>query len=137
MRQFIFASAIAVAALAAGCATADPQAAAEPAVQYAVVDDDARIAFADTIRNFRVGKDNPRSLLIEAGNGKWYRVGLGQPCARDLPWEHAIGIDTGPVNAFDRFSFVVIDGHRCQVKAVDEIADPDAPVAAPGAQPAT
>jgi Family of unknown function (DUF6491) len=134
MSKFILAAAVAVTALATGCAT-EPDAAAEAPVSYAVVDDDARIAFASTIRNFRVGKDSPRSLLIEAGNGKWYRVALQQYCARDLPWEHAVGIDTGPGSTFDRFSTVVVDGRRCQVKAIDEIVDPDDAPAPAAAQP--
>lgn len=135
MSKFILAAVAAVAL--AGCATAEQQAAAEPAVSYAVVDDDASIPFASTIRGFRVGKDQPRSLLIEGGNGKWYRATLRDYCSRQLPWDHAIGIDAGAIDRFDRFSTVVLDGVRCQVTTVDEIADPDTPVAPAAAQPAT
>lgn len=119
-------------ALAGGCATTETAATAAPAVSYTVVDDDAQILFASNIRGFRVGKDSPRSLLIEGGNGKWYRATLREYCARQLPWEHAIGIEAGALDRFDRFSSVILDGVRCQVTSVDEIVDPDAkPASAP------
>jgi hypothetical protein len=123
-------------ALVAGCATAKTEATAEPAVTYTVVEQDASIPFANTVRGFRVGKDEQRSLLIEGGDGNWYRAELRDHCRRYLPWENAIGLDTGPLNRFDKFSTVIVDGVRCQVVRVDEIADPDAP-AQPAAQPAT
>ena len=122
-----FLLAAAALALVAGCATAQTEASSEPKVVYTVVDDDASIPFANNVRGFRVGKDEQRSLLIEGGDGNWYRAELRDSCRRYLPWENAIGLDTGPLNRFDRFSTVIVDGVRCQVVRVDEIADPDAP----------
>lgn len=118
-------------ALVAGCATAEQ--AAAPPVKYTVVSENAAIVFASQIRGYRVGKDEPRSLLVEGGNGKWYRVGLREYCRRQLPWENAIGVDAGVTDRFDKFSTVIIDGVRCQVETVDEIVDPDHP---PAPQPA-
>jgi hypothetical protein len=134
MSRFLMAAA--ALALAAGCATAGEQAAAEPKVVYKVVEADASIVFANTVRGFRVGKDEPRSLLIEGGDGKWYRATLRDYCRRQLPWEQAIGLDTGPLDRFDKFSTVIVDGVSCQVVAVDQIEDPDAaepPAATPPA----
>ena len=48
-------------------------------------------------------------------------------CRRSLPWEHAIAVDNGATNSFDKFSFVVIDGRRCRIQSLDQIADPDTP----------
>jgi hypothetical protein len=120
--------------LAAGCATTGSEQAAAPVV-YTVVEADAAIPFANTVRGFRAGKDAEKSLLIEGGNGNWYRATLRDYCARDVRWEQAIALDTGPLNRFDKFSTVLVNGQRCYVERVDKIADPDAPPAP--AQPAS
>jgi hypothetical protein len=127
----VFIIAAAVAALAA-CTTT--RTATAPVV-YTVVEEDASIPFASkSIRNFRVGAAH--TLLLEANSGKWYRATLDGACRSSLPWEHAIGIDAGVIDRFDRFSTVIIDGRRCQVRTLDRIADPvgtPAEAAPPGA----
>ena len=131
-KPFIIA-AICASALIGGCATSTE--AAAPPVTYTVVKADASIPFANTIRNYRTGKDVEKSLLLEGSNGNWYRARLDSFCARALPWENAIGVVQDATNSFDKFSTVVIDGQRCRVVAVDQIADPDHPPAT--AAPAT
>ena len=125
-KLFIIAAACA-SALIGGCAT--PTVAAAP-VTYTVVKADASIPFANTIRNYRTGKDVEKSLLLEGSNGLWYRAKLDQFCARALPWQNAIGVISDATNQVDKFSTVLIDGRRCRVTAVDQIADPDHPAAA-------
>ena len=76
-----------------------------------------------------------KSLLLEGLNGLWYRAKLDSFCARALPWQNAIGVLSDATNQFDKFSTVLIDGRRCRVVAVDQIADPGHPAAI--AAPAT
>ena len=112
----------------AACATA-PEEAAAP-VTYTVVEADASIPFASrSVRNYRVGKDEGPSLLLEAGNDRWYRATLDESCSRDLRWEQAIGVRYDATDRLDKFSSVIIDGRRCTIKALDRIEDPDAPTA--------
>lgn len=120
--RIVLVSAVSAIGLAA-CATDGP---AAPPVTYTVVKADDSIPFASTgVRNFRVGKDEPRSLLLEGPNRRWYRATLDASCRSSLPWEHAIGVKTDATDRFDRFSTVIIDGRRCQIRALDQIADPD------------
>lgn len=118
------------------CATADDAGkAAEAPVAYTVINDDASIAFASSsIRTFRPGAE--RTLLLETNNGRWYRATLQGNCKSEVRWRQAIAIAPGASDRFDRFSAVLVGGRRCQVSALDEIADPDAP-AAPAAPPKT
>lgn len=115
----LFIIAACAAALAAGCAS---QTKAEaPVVAYTVLKADATIPFASLIRDFSVGSE--KSLLLKAG-GRWYRATLEQPCRSDLPWRESIGLLPGSVDRLDRFSSVLVDGHRCMLRSLDEIADP-------------
>jgi hypothetical protein len=125
-----FIVAVTLAALSA-CAATEKEAAAAPVV-YTVLEADASIPFASSgIRNFRVGKDAERSLLLEGPQGRWYRATLQSYCRSALPWEQAIAYKTDATDRFDKFSSVVIDGRSCQVQALDRIADPDAPATPP------
>jgi hypothetical protein len=115
---------VALAGLAALAACETTPAEAEKPVTYTVLEADASIPFASkSIRNFRVGAE--KTLLLEANGGKWYRATLIGACRSDLPWEQAIGIDGGATDRFDKFASVIIDGRRCQVTQLDQIADPD------------
>ncbi len=127
-RNFILAAACAAAFALSGCATS--REVAEAPVAYTVVAADASIPFASSaIRSYRVGKDVEHSLLLEGGASRWYRATLEPSCSRDLRWEFAIGFKTDATDRLDRFSSVLIDGRRCRVIALDQIADPDAPPA--------
>ncbi len=127
-RTIIIAVACAAALAASGCATSQEEAAAP--VTYTVVEADASIPFASrAIRNFRVGKDAEHSLLLEGANSRWYRATLESTCSRDLRWEQAIAFKADATDRLDKFSSVLIDGRRCRVMALDQIADPDAAIA--------
>jgi hypothetical protein len=128
MRPSAFSAALIAAAMAFGAlpaaaqeAAAQEGAAQEQASPYTVVTENSRIPFVSSVRGFRIGLD--KSLILDGPAGKWYRVTLDRSCARDLPWEHAIAI-RDRTGSFDRFSTVIVDGRRCFVRAVDEIADP-------------
>ena len=108
------------AALAACASTASSRAPMD--VQYTVIDDDVTIPFAQTVNNFRVGLD--RSLILDGVGRKWYRATLSQPCKSDLNWEERIGlVDRGGISV-SKFSEVIVNGRRCQILSLDEIADP-------------
>jgi hypothetical protein len=89
---------------------------------YVVLKSDASIPFANsTVRGFQVGDDD--SLILEAGS-RWYRAVVWSSCQRDLKWEHAIALVSTPLDTFDRFSRVLVDGRSCPVVSVDQIENP-------------
>jgi hypothetical protein len=49
---------------------------------------------------------------------------LDRPCARDLRWEFRIGIRIPSVNSLRENDQVIVDGRRCFILSLDEIADP-------------
>lgn len=121
----------AVAALAsvvvlAGCATADRagDAAAGRVVEYTVIRSDATIPFSSNVQNFRVGLD--KSLLLDAPGGRWYRAEISAPCKSDLDWEQTIGLADRAMSSVSKFTEVIVDGRRCQIISLDEIANPKA-----------
>jgi hypothetical protein len=98
----------------------------EDAPRYVVLAQNAAIPFAlRTIIGYRVGEDD--SLILRHVSRRWYRAELDRPCARDLPWRHRIALRPNPGGTFDRFSYVIIDGRRCYLYSLDEIADPRPP----------
>ena len=115
--------AVAAAACLAVALAASPARAVESQIpHYVVLKEDASIPFAlRRVTGYRVGKD--RSLILDVGP-RWYRAELDSFCARDLRWTHRIGLLPGGIGSFDRFSRVIVDGRRCFVRSVDEIADP-------------
>lgn len=131
---------VAVAALAALAACATTEAAAPLEVKYAVVKEDVSIPFSRNIRNFRVGLD--RSLLLEGPSKRWYRATLPEPCKSDLRWEQSIALADRSSPSVSKFTDVFVDGQKCQILTLDEIADPKpaedaARAAAAAAKPAT
>jgi len=121
-RTIILATATVALAAIAGCATTNETAAAPLKVEYAVVREDVSIPFGAMVHNFRVGLD--RSLLLESGHNRWYRATLTQPCQSDLRWEESIGLADRSSTSVTKFTDVVVDGRRCQILTLDEIADP-------------
>jgi hypothetical protein len=99
------------------------QAAEEADSPYTVVRADASIPFAGrSITGYRVGLD--RSLILDVVGNRWYRATLDRPCARDLRWEFRIGIRIPSVNSLRENDQVIVDGRRCFILSLDEIADP-------------
>jgi hypothetical protein len=139
-KSFMLAAGVVCAALAA-CAT--KPVAAPLDVKYQVVREDVSIPFTSTVRNFRVGLD--RSLLLESGHDRWYRATLPQPCKSDLRWEQQIALADRASTSVSKFTDVIVDGQRCQILTLDEIANPRAAedlaravaAAAEAARPAT
>jgi len=85
-----------------------------------VVEQQAEIPFVNYggIRNWRA-YDN-RTLFIEGNGRQWYRADLMGPCI-GLNFAEHIGIDSHPMNTFDRFSTVRVDGQSCAVKSVVKV----------------
>ncbi|MBL8558410.1 MAG: hypothetical protein JNM47_06800 [Hyphomonadaceae bacterium] len=109
---------------AAGCASTDAatRAAARDLVAYEVIREDATIPFTSTVRNFRVGLD--KSLLLDGPGGRWYRAQVAEPCKSDLDWEQSIGLADRAMSSVSKFTDVIVDGRRCQIISLDEIANP-------------
>jgi hypothetical protein len=138
-KSLMLAAAVALCGVLGACAT--KSATATPIeVKYAVVREDVTIPFSSTVRNFRVGLD--RSLLLESGHDRWYRATLPQPCRSDLRWEQQIALADRAASSVSKFTDVIVDGQRCQILTLDEIANPKAAedaarAAAEAARPAT
>jgi hypothetical protein len=123
---------IAASLLTAACATqgADvPRAEAVEAPTYKVIKADADIPFANrSVRGFTVTKDD--TLILESTGGRFFKVEVWSPCQRDLPFAHAIGLDTRGGGRLDRFSQIVIGRQRCPIQSLDEIENPRVTAAA-------
>lgn len=121
--------ALAGAALAQDGAKPQPAAAeAQAQSPYVVIREDARIPFAGrTINGFRVGEDRNSIIFTVAGH-RFYRGELDSYCARNLRFDYRIGLDRRfGGGAVERGSIVIIEGQRCMLLSLDEIADPRAP----------
>jgi hypothetical protein len=121
MKYLIIAAAIVAAGAVAGCASTKDAAETVP-VEYTVIREDVTIPFTSSVRNFRVGAD--KTLLLEGSGNRWYRAKLPEPCRSDLRWEQAIGLADRTASSVSKFTDVIVDGRRCQIIALDEIADP-------------
>ena len=123
-RMFMLGAVCAAGFAVSSCATSQEEVAAS--IAYTVIAADASIPFASSaVRTYRVGKDADHSLLLEGANSRWYRATLEQTCRHDLQWQQAIAFKADATDRLDKFSSVLIDGRRCQVMALDQIADPD------------
>ncbi len=123
MRNAQIAAALVAAMAAVGCASTESTSSAIP-VEYTVVRADATIPFTSSVRNFRVGSD--KSLLLEGNGNRWYRAQIAEPCKSDLRWEQSVGLADRTMTSVSKFTEVIVDGRRCQIISLDEIADPKA-----------
>lgn len=73
------------------------------------------------IRNWTANDDN--TLYVESSQGQWYQVALAFPCS-GLPFALRVGVDTGGFDTLDSFSNIIVDGQRCPVASVTQIASP-------------
>lgn len=67
------------------------------------------------IRNFET--DGNDGLWLEGNNRRWYYATVAGPCW-DLDFAQQIGYDTRGSNTFDKFSSILVGGHRCAVLSV-------------------
>ena len=103
-------------ALAAAAAVAPHAALADPGPP-ARARQEARIPFLafGTIRHFEpVGKN---LVYLQDRRRRWYRAELAGRCL-ELPHAHYIGIDTGGGPFVDRFSALIVEGQRCQLRSL-------------------
>jgi hypothetical protein len=111
MKTFLLS--ILAAAVAAPALAAAPQPSRHTTAAYG---EEVRIPFPGfRIRNFRA--ESPDVLYIEDYGRNWYRAEVIGPC-RDLPFAHAIAIDTRGSSSFDRFSAIVVGGERCPLTSL-------------------
>jgi hypothetical protein len=108
-------------AAAASLAGAVP-AAAQPASSPAAEEREATIPFLHIgrARTFRAVDDHV--LYIRATNRQWYRVTTLGTC-RNLQFARHIGVDTFG-SAFDRHSYLIVDGERCALHSVVRSGEP-------------
>lgn len=100
-----------VAASAAGTAFAAPP---EPQASIPFVSFKA-------IRTFdAVDRD---TVYLQDRQRQWYRADVIGPCF-DLPWAHAIGVDTHGSDTVDRYSTLIVDGQRCQLISLVQSGPP-------------
>lgn len=137
MKAILAALALSLAAAGVSYAQDGAEAQAEaPQFSYAIVRENVRIPFAGrTIQGFEVGRDR-NSVIFRASGRRYYRGELDSFCAHNLRWDERIGLDrrrSGP--SFGRGDIVLIEGHRCMLQTLDEIADPrEAHIAADAAR---
>lgn len=105
--------------LAGAPAFAQPPAHAAPTAE-------ASIPFVNFggIRDWRAEGD--RTIYLQDRARHWYKATLMNR-AIDLPFAQAIGFDTGPIDRFDDFSSVIVDGQRYAVQSLVRVAGPPAP----------
>ena len=112
IRELVLAAAVSAAAAVAG-----------PTMAAAAPGGDAEIPFLNFggIRNWTANGDS--SLNVQAAGGQWYKVDLAGSCP-ELPFALRIGVDSGPTDTLDNFSTIIVDGDRCPVASVTQIAAP-------------
>jgi hypothetical protein len=117
---------LALAASGAGCASSAAPAQPYPhadATPLTIIKPDASIPFANArgeISDWSRRADG--SILIESG-GRYYHASVMTPCP-GLDTTSAIGFDSAPAGAFNKFSSIMIGRNRCPVTALDEVANP-------------
>lgn len=94
-----------------------------PAAAQAARADGDSIPFAGQsgIRSWTASDDH--TLYLQSAQGQWYDVVLMGPC-RGLQSAFRIGVATGPIDTFDRFSSIIVDGQRCAVSSVTRVPGP-------------
>jgi hypothetical protein len=114
MTKTIFAAAVLALTLPGAPALAKGSAAA------AETSEQARIPFVDHrgIRDWHMGDDD--TLYVQDRHRDWYEATLMAPIIGLGP-QLAIGVDTGAIDTFDRFSTVIIEGVRYPVQSLVRI----------------
>jgi len=72
-------------------------------------------------RTFRAYDDE--TLYLRGSHRRWYRLTTLGPCP-NLPWARVIGVDTNRGPTLDRFSTLIVDGDRCQLRSVVNSGEP-------------
>jgi hypothetical protein len=107
-----------IAALLATAAVGAAQAApAKPAPAALAKPPEASILFANNrgIWDWRATDDH--TLYVQDIHRDWYRASLFAPCT-NLPFAQTVGFKTGPLDTFDRYSTLLVDGERCTLTSV-------------------
>jgi hypothetical protein len=103
-------------------ALAVPAFAAPPRPNDAPRAEEVRIPFPGLrIRNFRA--ESRDVVYLEDHRRNWYRAEVIGPCT-ELPFAHAIGIDTRGSSSFDKFSAIVVRGERCPLLSLTRSEKP-------------
>lgn len=66
---------------------------------------------------------NYRAILIASDHNRWYKATFFSPCF-DLPYALTVGFVTGPSGSLDKFSSILVHGHQCWFKSLEEVPAP-------------
>lgn len=64
-----------------------------------------------------------KAILIASAANHWYKATFFTPCL-DLPSALTVGFVTDPSGTLDKFSSILVDGHRCWFKTLEKVAAP-------------
>jgi hypothetical protein len=119
MRFIMIAALLATAAVGAAPFSAGKAAPAKTAPAHPP---EASIPFANNrgIWDWRATDDH--TLYVQDIHRAWYKATLFAPCI-NLPFAQTVGFRTGPLDTFDRYSTVLVEGQRCTLTSVVR-ADP-------------
>jgi hypothetical protein len=84
---------------------------------------EASIPFANHggVDDWRAESDDV--IYFKDNHRRWYRAELFGP-AFDLPYTETIGIDASPSGSLDRWSAIVVRGHRYHFRSFEQIEGP-------------
>jgi hypothetical protein len=71
------------------------------------------------LRDWR--SDDRDTVYFQDNQRHWYKAKLFAP-ASDLPFAQAIGIDSSPTDRLDKWSSVIIRGHRYALRSFERIS---------------
>lgn len=73
------------------------------------------------IQNWRAESDHV--LYVQSQAGKWYKAETIGICA-GLKFATRVGFDGGPMDTFDRFSTIIVEGQRCPIQSLSRVPGP-------------
>lgn len=114
MKSIMIAALLATAA--AGAVQAAPDKAA-PDKAAAPKAPEASIPFANHRGIWDWRATDANTLYVQDIHRAWYKATLFSPCI-DLPFAQTVGFKTGPLDTFDRYSTLLVDGDRCTLASV-------------------
>jgi len=83
------------------------------------------------VRNFR--PDGRDAVYLQDRGRNWYYARLTHPCF-DLPFAHAIGIDTRGGSSVDQFTTLIVGNERCRIGSLVRSGPPPKKVKKPRRQ---
>jgi len=116
IRLFMLGTMVAAAASVAPAADNPTPPAASSAAAAPAPAPEAQIPFAKrNLWNWQVVDD--QTVLIQDQGRRWYKATLFGHCI-NLPFAERIAFDSNPDGTFDKFSAILVRGHRCPLMSL-------------------